>query len=193
MSSSPEDVHDDWGNWAAQCRQVDAHLPIGRGRGLDHDLGGAGLLLPASGAHRGGGASGAPRHPLHRRRRLLHGGRGRLQPGGRAVPGAAPAAAQGGPRALPRRRPLACRAAQHHPQRAPPVVWTIRPADELSSSTASSIPWTAAAAGLNRLARRLPLRLTTVALRAREGYVVRRARSGHARGVDLGSTAPLQL
>ena len=39
----------------------------------------------------------------------------------------------------------------------PPVVWTIRPADELSSSAASSIPWTAAAARLNRLARRLPL------------------------------------
>jgi hypothetical protein len=41
-----------------------------------------------------------------------------------------------------------------------------------------SIPRTAAVAGLNRPARRLPLRSTTVALRARSGYVVRRARSG---------------
>jgi hypothetical protein len=97
---------------------VDAHLPVGRGRGPGRDPGGAGqgagLLLPAGGPHRGGGAAGAPRHPLHRRRRLLRGGRGGLQPGGRALPGAAPAAAQGGPRALPRRRPLARRAAQHH-------------------------------------------------------------------------------
>jgi hypothetical protein len=41
-----------------------------------------------------------------------------------------------------------------------------------------SIPRTTAVAGLNRPARRLPLRSTTVALRARSGYVVRRARSG---------------
>jgi hypothetical protein len=40
---------------------VDAHLPVGRGRGPDRDLSGAGqgvgLLLPAGGAYRGGGAA----------------------------------------------------------------------------------------------------------------------------------------
>ncbi|ONM54722.1 HXXXD-type acyl-transferase family protein [Zea mays] len=38
----------------------------------------------------------------------------------------------------------------------------------------------------------LPKEDLVSALRTREGSVVRRARSGHARAVDLGSTAPLQ-
>jgi hypothetical protein len=41
---------------------VDAHLPVGRGRGPGRDPGGAGqgvgLLLPAGGAYREGGAAG---------------------------------------------------------------------------------------------------------------------------------------
>jgi hypothetical protein len=40
---------------------VDAHLPVGRGRGPGRDPGGAGqgvgLLLPTSGAYHGGGAA----------------------------------------------------------------------------------------------------------------------------------------
>uniref|UniRef100_A0A0E0FHB0 Uncharacterized protein n=1 Tax=Oryza nivara TaxID=4536 RepID=A0A0E0FHB0_ORYNI len=96
---------------------VDAHLPVGRRRGPGRHprraRQGAGLLLPARRAHRGARGR-VPRHPVHRRRRLLRRGRRRLQPGGRPLPGAPPPPPQGGPRPLPRRRPLGRRAPQHH-------------------------------------------------------------------------------